>query len=389
MRRSIAILLLALTLLAPPALALAGDEVVPNGVLRVGADPLALDHEIDIDVAVIDTGVDPTATDLNVVGGVDCTEQPSHGPLPEAMRFTVEGFPNSPLPLARPQAGMPDWADGFGHGTHVAGIIGAKADGGGVVGVAPGARIWSVRVLNSYGYGSLETVACGLDWVKKHADVIDVVNMSLGETRSKTVEASTARCVRDGGYPDLRLMFGGEVKTDPMRQLVCEVTDLGIPVVVAAGNSDNDIAYNAPAGYPEAIAVSNFADFDGKAGGEASWEDPCGLRVGGFDDQLWTHANNTVSRDYTTSYGAGVVVAAPGTCVLSTVPWGYAQFTGTSMAAPHVTGAVARYLERHPDATVAEVRKALIASGDPQPDNFHDVDGFPEPILNVERLVNS
>ena len=72
---------------------------------------------------------------------------------------------------------MRDW---IGHGTHVAGIAAARDNGFGVVGVAPGAGTWSVRVFNASGNGSFSTYICGMDWVARHADVIDVANMSLG-----------------------------------------------------------------------------------------------------------------------------------------------------------------------------------------------------------------
>ena len=101
-------------------------------VLGLGA--LAGLSLVDADVAVLDTGIDPTHPDLNVVGGVDCT-------------------------------GTGSWADDHGHGTHVAGTIGALDNGIGVVGVAPGTRLWAVKVLDHTGYGTWSQMACGLDWV--------------------------------------------------------------------------------------------------------------------------------------------------------------------------------------------------------------------------------
>ena len=116
--------------------------------------------DTDIDVAVIDTGIGPVGgptgadAELNIVGGQDC-------------RAGATG----------------NTTDGHGHGTHVAGTIGARDNGVGVVGVAPGARLWSVRVFDSSGRGSTSTVICGIDWVAQwvvnHPGRPMVANMSL------------------------------------------------------------------------------------------------------------------------------------------------------------------------------------------------------------------
>src|SRR5947209_9248952 len=87
---------------------------------------------VNINVAVIDSGIDATHPDLNVVGGVDCT-------------------------------GGQGFSDTFGHGTMVAGIIGARDNSFGVVGVVPGASLWAVRVLAKNEHGSTSQVLCGID----------------------------------------------------------------------------------------------------------------------------------------------------------------------------------------------------------------------------------
>ena len=107
------------------------------------------DIRIGTDVAVLDSGISQSTGDLNIAGGTDCT------------------------------GGLGPYDDGTGHGTHVAGTIGALDNTTGVVGVAPGARLWSVRVLNSSGNGSAASLVCGLDWAARRASVIDVVNMSI------------------------------------------------------------------------------------------------------------------------------------------------------------------------------------------------------------------
>ena len=142
--------------------AAASTEIAPFGIVRIGALQSktakidAKDERVDADVAVLDTGVDKTHADINFAGGVDCLpgdadEHPDrHG-----------GY------------------DGNGHGTLVAGVIGAIDNTFGVVGVAPGARIWSVKVLRKNNTGTLSSVLCGIDWVAAHAKTIDVANMSI------------------------------------------------------------------------------------------------------------------------------------------------------------------------------------------------------------------
>ena len=116
----------------------------------------------DIAVAVIDTGSGPHA-DLNIAGGKNCSVGKS-------------------------------FADGNGHGTHVAGTIGAINNGAGVVGVAPGIPIYSVRVLNNQGSGSWSSVICGIDWVTANAANLNikVANMSLGGGGSDDGNCGTA-----------------------------------------------------------------------------------------------------------------------------------------------------------------------------------------------------
>ncbi|HET7677929.1 MAG TPA: S8 family serine peptidase, partial [Candidatus Limnocylindrales bacterium] len=138
-------------------------QVTPTGIRRVYAhrSPLAkidgIDDPLDVDIAIIDTGVDRNHTDLNVVGGYNCTSSTRAA-----------------------------WSDHHGHGTHVAGTAAARDNSFGVVGVAPGARIWSVRILDSTGEGLLSWYVCGIDWITAQKDplqptrpLIEVANMSV------------------------------------------------------------------------------------------------------------------------------------------------------------------------------------------------------------------
>jgi subtilisin len=293
-------------------------QSLPTGIDRIDGE-LSTTHSgdgtgsVNVDVAVIDTGIDLTHPDLTVAGGVNCNNGRSY-------------------------------SDGNGHGSHVAGTIGAKDDANGVVGVAPGARLWAVRVLNNNGSGSWSSVICGVDWVTAHASTIEVANMSLGGTGSDT------GC-NDGG----------------LHRAICNSVAAGVTYAVAAGNESDNAANHVPAAYDEVITVSALADFNGKPGGGAA--PTCRA------DQDDTFADFS-------NYGPDVDLIAPGVCILST--WkggGYNTISGTSMATPHVTGAAALYKSTHPSASPAQVKSALQTAG-----NLNwtgDPDGTKEPLLNV------
>lgn len=327
----------------PPFPMAPNKEVVPFNIQRAGMDSTSftgvggVDDFSGIDVAVIDTGVDRFHPDLNVVGGYDCVAAPGD---------------------------MPDFAyDGYGHGTHVAGTIAARVNGVGVVGGAPNARIWSYKVLDSNGSGSWASVLCGIDKAAENATIIDVANMSLGGNGMKSA-------------------CGGD---DPMHDAVCALTDLGVIVVVAAGNSSADAVGHVPANYAEVVTVSAFADFDGQAGGGAiAPQDRCYAMS--VDDELAAYSN----------YGADIDISAPGTCVLSTLPgekdvdgnyvpkWGYAS--GTSMAAPMMTSCVAKYLAANPDQKEYAVQQIITYSDARSEPVKGDHDGLHEPLLFCDAV---
>lgn len=294
-------------------------QTTPPGIDRVDADVSSTlagnrSGSVNVDVAVIDTGIDPKHRDLNVVGGVNC----------------VPGGSSS--------------NDLNGHGTHVAGTAAAKDNNVGVVGVAPGARLWAVRVLDAQGSGQWSSIICGIDWVTSHADVIEIANMSLG-----------------GGGAEGSCTDGG------MHQAICASVAAGVTYVVSAGNAASDARFFVPASFDEVITVSAITDFDGEPGGLGT--PACQV---GTDDQF----------AYFSNFGADVDLAAPGVCVLST--WrggGYRSISGTSMASPHVTGAAALYKAAHPTATPAQVKAALVAAG--TSDWTGDPDGTLEPLVNV------
>jgi subtilisin len=294
-------------------------QSVPAGIDRIDADVSSTAAgngrgAVDVDIAIIDTGIDPKHRDLNVVGGVNCVP------------------------------GGPSYADLNGHGTHVAGTAAARDNSIGVVGVAPGARLWAVRVLTSQGSGTFASIICGVEWVTAHADVIDVANMSLG-----------------GSAPEGSCTDGG------LHQAICASVNAGVTYVVAAGNSAADARFFAPASYDEVITVSAITDFDGKPGGTGAPACQYG------DDDTFAFFSN---------FGGDVDLAAPGVCVYSTTRGGgYTSLSGTSMASPHVAGAAALYKSTHPSASPADVKAALKGAG--TFDWTGDPDGTQEPLVNV------
>ncbi|MCX6878249.1 MAG: S8 family peptidase [Verrucomicrobia bacterium] len=215
--------------------------------------------------------------------------------------------------------------DDNGHGSHVAGIAAAKINALGVRGVAPNAKLFAVKVLNNTGSGTLSAVISGVNWVTKNAILkgIKVANMSLGFTATSTT----------------------------LNSAITKSVNAGVTYVVAAGNNGVDAATFSPANHPSVIAVSAVADEDGDCGAD-------GLATYyGADDSFATFSN----------YGLVVDIAAPGVTIYSTfMNSGYATMSGTSMAAPHVTGCAALYLVHHPTATPATVRTALLSLATPQ-----------------------
>ena len=304
----------------PPCGGGGSQQTVPTGILRINGDLSSTvsgngSGSVNVDVAVIDTGIDLDHPDLNVVGGVNCSSGRS-------------------------------FDDGHGHGTHVAGTIAALDNSTGVVGVAPGARLYAVRVLNNAGSGSWASVICGVDWVTANASTIEVANMSLG-----------------GGGSEEGCNDGG------LQEAICNSVDAGVTYAVAAGNESDNAANHVPAAYDQVITVSALADFDGEPGGLAG--PTC------RDDEDDTFANFS-------NFGADVDLIAPGVCILST--WkggGYNTISGTSMASPHVAGAAALYKSGNPGASPAQVKGALQNAGNTNWNNSDDGDGTKEKLLDV------
>lgn len=230
-------------------------QTVPWGIDRVDAELVwPTGNTADpIRIGVIDTGISLSHPDLaaNIAGGVN-TINPRRNPN-----------------------------DDNGHGSHVAGIIAGLDNTIGVVGVAPNADLYAIKVLGANGSGYLSDVIEGIDW--GIANGMQVLNMSLGTSANSQL----------------------------LHDAVIRAYNAGVVVVAAAGNSGGSVEY--PGAYPEVITVSAT---------DAS-------------DQIASFS----------SRGPEVDLAAPGVSIFSTYKGtGYATLSGTSMATPHVAGVAALVL---------------------------------------------
>jgi len=300
-------------------------QSLPTGIQRVFASTNAAigidgvdDRRVDVDVAIIDSGIDLDHPDLNVAGSTNC-----------ATLFSTCGSGGD---------------DGNGHGTHVAGTVGALDNGIGVVGMAPGARLWAVRVLGNNGTGTTSQIIAGIDWVTARASTIEVANISITGGASTAVDAAVNR-----------------------------MADTGIAVAVAAGNDDKDASGYSPARASKVLTVSAMADYDGAPG--AVGQPPSNFCLD-QDDTLADFSN----------WGPAIEIAAPGCRILSTYSGGgYAWINGTSMASPHVAGALALLASRGFPRTYAGVSglySTVVSRG-----NFdwtdESGDGVKESLLDV------
>ena len=327
-------------------------QTMPTGVNRADADVDTNSVDagngsgaVDADIAILDSGIYLKHPDLTIAGGKDCSRD-----------------------------GKNTFSDDNAHGSHVAGSAAAEDNATGVVGTAPGARLWAVKVLGADGSGSFSDVICGIDWVTQNARVIEAANMSLGARTTTNGTADDGRC--------------GRSNDDALHRAICASVAAGVPYAVAAGNDDRNTSNYVPASYDEVITVSALADYNGLPNGGA----PRTCLRAGPDDSFANFSN----------FGADVDVGAPGVCIKSTwkgikkgrpghrriVP-GYKTISGTSMASPHVAGAAAVYLaNRNPNATPDQVREFMVAPANSEvKDSGHfDTSGLnPEPVLQMDN----
>lgn len=203
-----------------------------------------------IKIGIIDTGVDTTHKDLKIAGGKSFID------------------------------GMSSYRDNNGHGTHVAGIIGALDNKFGTIGVAPKSQIFALKALDEDGTGYVSDVIDAINWCV--ANKMDIINLSMGINED--------------------IVY--------LEEAVNRAAASGIIVVAAAGNDGkNKVSY--PARYPSVVGTGALKT----------------------STTLASFSNR----------GTGVTVTAPGYKIVSTIPGGFAAYSGTSMAAPFVAGTLALY----------------------------------------------
>ncbi|UKS24777.1 S8 family serine peptidase [Paenibacillus sp. HWE-109] len=195
--------------------------------------------------------------------------------------------------------GFTGYQDDNGHGTHVAGTIAALDNRIGVIGVAPQSEIFAVKVLNQSGTGTYSQVIQGIEWAIQNR--MNIISIS----------------------------FGGSDKSRALHEAIQAATEQGILVVAAAGNSGKGAETEAyPALYPETISVGAVT-------------------------------KQHLRADYS-STGNEIDLVAPGSEILSTTSdQDYGNLSGTSMAAPHVTGSLAALWSAHKNWTGEQVKNKL------------------------------
>jgi subtilisin len=263
-----------------------------------------------VKVAIIDTGIDNNHPDLSVSGGASFVP------------------------------GVASWDDDQGHGTHCAGIVGARNNFTGVVGVAPRCSLYAVKVLNSQGSGQFSWILAGMTWAANNR--MHVASMSLGSE----VSNSNVACI---------LAYQRAAQT---------LINRGCLVVAAAGNSGgkSNPWVGQPARCPGFMAVAavdqnqRLASFSSR--GPANLCPECGVEI-----------------------------SAPGVGIRSTVPGGnYRSMSGTSMACPHVSGAAALLKELHPTWSPAQIRSRLKVTATDLGAPGRDP-GFGVGLLNCHKAV--
>ena len=273
-------------------------EVLPWGIDQIDAD-LTWDVTTgaSIKVAVVDTGIDTDHPDLylNVKGGYSCVS------------YTTS------------------YKDDNGHGSHVAGIIGATDNQIGVIGVGPNIDLYAVKVLDRKGNGNISNIIKGLEWcIGNH---MQVVNMSLGSS-----------------------LF-----SQALADAVEEVYLANIVQVAAAGNNGGAVCY--PAALDKVIAVGA--------------------------------TDNTDKLAYFSSRGSEVDIVAPGVSIYSTYKGStYVTLNGTSMASPHVAGAAALVIASGKATTPDSVKNRLEATATDLGEVGRDI-YYGSGLVNVSAAVKN
>ncbi|KAK3393338.1 peptidase S8/S53 domain-containing protein [Podospora didyma] len=245
-------------------------------------------------VYIIDSGIRTTHSEF-------LGSSPSN-PSPRA----VTGFNFAPPNSDSPSEGS---SDGLGHGTHVAGIV-----GGLTYGIAPQAHLIALKIFNGRGEGTWSGVLSAIEWAVNHTNSYNL--------RGKTV---------------INMSLGSDDIFQPVNDAVSQaVTQHGITVVVAAGNSDLDTGNTTPGSCPDAISVGSSNEFD--------------------------------ERSNFSNWGPATALFAPGEGITSAMNTGdedTASLTGTSMSAPHVAGLAAYFMGLYGRHTPLQMRQRILGYATP------------------------
>lgn len=249
-----------------------------------------------VNIAILDSGIDSSHKDLKIKGGV-----------------SFIGSKN-------------DYNDSTGHGTHVAGIIGAKIKEGRINGIAPQANIYAVKLLNNHNSGKNSNLLSAVEWCLEKK--MNIIHMSISSNKkSKAVEVS------------LQIAY-----------------KKGVLMIASAGNQGfyltESITY--PGAYSTVIAVGSV--------------------------------NKNNERSLFSSVGSELEIMAPGESIYSTEPHNkYGYRDGTSMAAPHVTGIIALLIEKYPRLKNDEIRTLIRENSTKLGEPFLYGNG----LINADKLLNA
>lgn len=229
----------------------------------------------NVKIGILDTGIDVTHPDLNIAGGQSFVE------------------------------GVTSFNDDQGHGTHVAGIVAAQDNDFGVVGIAPDAQLYAVKILDQEGKGNLSDVVAGIYWAIEQQ--LDIINLSITSSEGSLI----------------------------LQEALEDAYDSGMLIVAASGNAlgqavqTDEVLY--PARYNTVIAVGSV--------------------------------NNELMRSDFSYYGNELEFVAPGEDIfsthISTSTGQYEHLSGTSMATAFVTGVAALFKQTYPDISNTELREMM------------------------------
>lgn len=319
------------------------DEALQWDMTAIGADRAhqITDGDDDVLVAVLDSGIEATHPDL--AGSIDA------GSSAGCLSGTADGSSEAWQPTTS------------AHGTHVAGTIAAERNGVGIVGVAPNVRVSSVKVVNDDGFIYPEAAICGFMFAQ--ASGADITNNSY------YIDPWEFWCDSD---PDQRA-----VKT-AVNRAVQFTQRKGVLNVAAAGNSAADLANKTEdVGSPnDTVPVVRQLD-------EGCTDIPAELE----GVVTVSSTDSTGGLSYFSNFGEGVIdIAAPGSAILSTVlDGGYATYSGTSMASPHVAGVAALLKSTHHRASGPQLAELLYAQATDLSDTSSFGAGLVDALDAVQR----